>query len=242
MPDFWEKPAQGLRPTLVPDGPESDSELRHGFTLRAINGLAIHTVKTDRWFYAMDFADRVEIAWSAMIEELYTCDERPEISQLMGAAQRAIQRQVQSDRSSHGISNTDGASDAPNFYRYWWRTYIPGPEDRVIERASLKQIWPRLTERQREVLMALAAYGGDRQTAALSLGITYQHFCATVGEARRTFLRFWHEGEQPSRIWSQDRPSGGNPDHTIMTSVVRRRKRAARKKMESGQAESNGRD
>lgn len=216
------------RATLPPDpgGPAGGIELAHGYTLADLNRLAVHTVTRDVWHYGMSFPDRVEIAWSAMAETLYTHPQPPHVSTLMAAAQTHIRQRVQSDRASHGISNQDAHSPAPNFHRYWCNHHTASPENPVVERTALHQIWPRLAPRHRDVLTALAAHG-DYTTAAASLAMTYTTFRATVADARKRFLRLWHEGEQPSRIWATSRPgrSDAGPGHTTMTSIVRRRKR-----------------
>jgi hypothetical protein len=134
---------------------------------------------------------------------------------------------VQSDRSAHGISNADASSDTPNFYRYWWQQFrhTPGPETLLIDRIALWQIFPVLAPRYQRTLLALATHG-DHDKAAAALGITRATYNGHLSEARRAFYLLWHEGEQPSRLWAQDKRHGtGIDDHTVMHSIVRRRKR-----------------
>jgi hypothetical protein len=103
-----------------------------------------------------------------------------------------------------------------------------GPEDRVIERIALAQIWPCLRPAHREALLALAAHG-DYGLAARALGKPYSTFKADISRARREFLKLWHEGEAPSRPWVRDRRAGPGTDMHSLTYFLRhRRKRAQR--------------
>lgn len=205
-------------------------ELVHGYTLADLDRLSMVAVYRDFWHRGMDVDERRELSWSAMAEHLYTSEEPPTHRELLEAAWAAVQRQVQSDRSAHGISNTDVDTDAPNFWRYWWEQarYAPGPEDRVVDRTALWQIFGALSPRLRNVLLALAAHG-EHDKAAAALGITRATYNDSLSDARRAFFLLWHEGEQPSRLWAQDKrkrkhDSAGD-DHTVMHSIVRRRKR-----------------
>lgn len=211
--------------TLVPPG--AATELRHGYSLADLERLAKISVTTDIWYQGMHPADRYELSLSAMAMHLYETDEPPTANELFRAASVAMRRQVQSDRSAHGISNTDVYTAAPNFYRFWWEQFqlAPSHEGRIVDRAALWQIFPVLARRHQAVLVSLAIHG-DHDSAAAMLGITRATYNSYLSEARHAFLRLWHEGEQPSRLWAQDKRHGkGLDDHSVMHSIVRRRKR-----------------
>jgi hypothetical protein len=54
--------------------------------------------------------------------------------------------------------------------------------------------------------------------------------------ARKQFLRYWHEGEQPSRIWGRDHKGieSYTPYQSIITVTVRQRK-ARRERREAAE-------
>jgi hypothetical protein len=58
---------------------------------------------------------------------------------------------------------------------------------------------PELIRRLRQHAPDLHA---DHGLAAASLGISRRLFTARLSEARQAFLRRWHEGESPSRVWT----------------------------------------
>lgn len=201
--------------------------VRHGYTLADLDQLTMIAVLRDFWHRGMDLTERRELAWSAIAEHLCASDRPPARRELIEAAWAAVQHQAQSDRSAHGISNTDLRSAAPRFWKYWWEQalYIHGPEDRVVDLTALQQIWNELAPPFQRVLLALATCD-DHELAAKSLGITRATYNDRLSDARRAFYRLWHEGEQPSRLWARDHRGGkGTDDHTVMDSV-RRRKRS----------------
>jgi hypothetical protein len=203
------------------------AEVRHGYTLADLERLARIAVARDFWHQGMHPADRFDLSFSAMAECLYASDEPPASTDLLNAATTAVRQQAQSDRSAHGISSADVYKDAWNFYRFWWEQFrgTPSPEDLVVDRTALWQIFPVLAPRYRNTLLALAAHG-DHAKAAAALGVTRKTYDGHLSEARRAFRLLWREGEQPSRLWAQDkRAVKGTDDHTVMHSIVRRRKR-----------------
>lgn len=115
--------------------------------------------------------------------------------------------------------------DQGGFERYWWFTATsPGPENKVTERLALAQIWPRLHPHHQQVLAALADHN-DHGLAASSFGISRRMFTHQLSDARPAFLKHWHEGESPSRIWCTGKT----------TAIWRRRARRARRAAETGQ-------
>jgi hypothetical protein len=206
-----------------------DTELRHGYTLADIHKLTMIAVLKDYWHRDMSLDERQDLAWSAIAECLYGHDGSPTRHELIHAAQTAIGEQWRTDRGSHGIpyQKLGTSKDMPNFWRYWWTCTGPthGPEERVVDRLALHQIWTELSPRSRAVLLALATHD-DHNLAAESLGIARPVYNHWLSQARNSFYALWHEGEQPSRIWAPDHRHG-NGSHSV-TNNIRRRARARR--------------
>lgn len=178
--------------------PRGVIELRHGYTLddlRSIAGRVVHSA----WGQLGDRVERLEMAWSAIAEALYTSEDAPTRRDLWHAGVQAMGKYDADYHHHHGVTTTGGP--APRFQAYWClaRT-TPSPEDGAVERVALAQIWPQLSEHQQRALLALAAFD-DYDGAARALGLTYSAFYQAVWKARRRFLALWHEGETPSRIW-----------------------------------------
>jgi hypothetical protein len=207
------------------------AELRHGYTLDSLDRLAHFAARRKLWHHGLELFERAEIAWSALAEHLYACDEPPTVSELIRAGWRAISEHVDSRGQFHGYNrdNPDGGI-RPRFEGYW--RYVagpsPGPEERIVERLALSQIWPRLRPQHREALTALAAHG-DYGQAARALGESYATFKSQVSRARREFLELWHEGEAPSRPWVRDRRAIKGTDMHSVTYLIRDRRLRARR-------------
>lgn len=185
------------------------AELHHGYTLDHLHFIARRAVSASM-ARAMDYTDRLESAWSGVIEHLYSSEERPSSLALIQAGEKAIVRMISSEHRHHGYASRDsyaGPETALNYQRYWWTTPTASPEGRVVDYVSLWQIWACLSDKHRQVLATLAALG-DYENAADRLGITVGTFNVHVSKARKAFLTLWHEGEKPSRMWGTDRRVG----------------------------------
>ena len=211
--------------------PGTDTELRHGYTLAQVSQLSVQAVRRQHFHQAADFDDRVEVAWHAMIEHIYSATELPAERDVMYAGWRAISAHVRGDEQFRGRNRRDwyGGVTA-GFERYWWTTArnTPGPEERVTEQVALAQIWPMLRPVHRQVLAALAAHD-DYGRAAAALGKSRRTFTSQVGKARRAFFDLWHQGETPSRPWGHDRrrtTTGGGATITYRAITARRANRA----------------
>lgn len=206
----------------------NDVPLRHGYTMTRIYELALIAVRCERWYRHRDFHERSDIAWSAIAEHLYAADQVPSRSDLIRAGMLAIGAHYDKNWAQYGIYPKDRyAETGVNFERYWAIAGrpTPSPEERVVERAALQQIWHELTCGQREALTALAVYD-DYGRAAEALGKRRATFNAQVSVARQAFLALWHEGERPSRPWGHDRRRDGSiRQHNVTTVIKRRRKR-----------------
>lgn len=207
------------------------AELRHGYTLDHLHFIARRAVSASM-ARAMDYTDRLEAAWSGVIERLYMSEERPSSLDLIQAGEAALSRMIRTEHRHYGYAGRDsyaGPESAVNYQRYWWSTPAPSPENRVIERVSLWQIWEQLSDKHREVLATLSAHG-DYQAAADALGITVGTFNVHVSKARKAFYALWHQGEEPSRVWGTDRRVGrrdatepAKAKHRAATRAVARR-------------------
>lgn len=186
--------------------PAGDAQLRHGYTVSQVRVLSLAVVTRQTWYQSVDFDQRLEVAWHAIIEHLYASDQRPEPAALLRAAAHAVGQDVQQLHRFYGRNTHDRyAGTVAGFERYW-RTAAStssGPEPAVIDRVALAQIWPRLRPEHQQVLAALTTHD-DYALAAAALGISRSWFTTRLGAARREFLRLWHEGEPPSRPWAKD--------------------------------------
>jgi hypothetical protein len=212
--------------------PGPNAELRHGYTLAEVTRLSVLAVRRQRWNQAADFSDRLEVAWHAIVEHIYTAAERPSERDVMYAGWRAIGEFVASDYQFRGHNRQDRyAGVTAGFERYWWTAArpTPGPEERVTDRVALAQIWPLLRPLHRQVLTALAVHD-DYGLAAAALGKSRKTFTTQVGQARQAFLKLWHEGESPSTSWGVDRRRTSTADKRTITNrtIVSRQASRAR--------------
>jgi hypothetical protein len=182
--------------------PSGEEELRHGFTVSQVRALSLAVVTRQTWCQSVDFDQRLEVAWHAIIEHLYTAGEPPAMHELARAADHAVSQDVQQMRRFYGRKTDDQYA---GFERYWHTAagLSPGPETAVTERVALAQIWPRLRPLNQQAIAALAGWE-DYGLAAEALGISRRHFTGRISQARREFLSLWHEGELPSRPWAHD--------------------------------------
>jgi hypothetical protein len=220
---------------VLPPKTARDVELRHGYTLDHVRSLSIWTVRHDPYHAFADFDERLEVAWHAIIEHLYTCDQPPIPPEVIKAAWRAIGHHLSKDQHfRRGYSNREPGRDATastGFMRYWLDSGQPasGPEERATEYLALAQIWARLRPKDRELLAAMAEHE-DYAKAAAALGKPRHTYATEIGLARKAFRELWHEGETPSRPWGADRRASkpDSPKMRVTYRLVRRRAAQAR--------------
>jgi hypothetical protein len=203
----------------------SDTELRHGYTMASLDSLAKRAVFESRWQF-LPFHEKHELAWSAIAQELYSCQDPPRVRDLIRVGERAIRRHVEDLGHLHGVYYY--RSDAPymaRFEKYWWSQAAPtpSPEDRIIDQTALRQIWPHLNGVHQLVLTALATHG-DYQRAAAALNKPYKTFVTQIYLARKQFLALWHEGEQPSKMWGRDIRRRVPSQRSVTATTIRRRR------------------
>jgi DNA-binding protein Fis len=211
--------------------------LPHGYTMADLHKMTLGAIKEARWRLT-PFDERYEVARFAITERLYDESEPvPQWHDLVHTGKRATTRYLDDYFGEHGQDlKSVVLSDIcrPRFCMYWWEQTAPSPspENYIVDIFAVQQIWPRLTPRNKRILRMLAVYG-DYDSAAKALGITRDTFIDNLSQARKQFLRLWHEGESPSRIWGRDHKgiAGYTPAQSITTITIRQRKakRARRK-------------
>jgi hypothetical protein len=215
--------------------PDDVHALRYGYNLDDLQRFA--RIATWRVVGRIEYQTRYEVAWSAIAEALYSAVQAPEPGELIVAGYAAISAHLGDEMHHTGRDRKHVGQEMPRFSAYWrgLSPHAPSPEQRIVDATALRQIWPHLPGRQREALLALAAHD-DYLAAAAALGVTPGAFRALVSQARRTFLRLWHEGETPSRVWGTDRRVGSRASvaeptsrrRTATRAVVRRKGRPTR--------------
>ncbi|WP_018386409.1 helix-turn-helix transcriptional regulator [Wenjunlia vitaminophila] len=204
--------------------PAGQRQPMHGYTLTDLHHLTQTVLRLDRWHTATDVTDRYDAVWHALAEHLCTADEAPTRRALISVGIRASDRHVHGEMRHRGWSADHpghGSHTAPGYQRFWFAAHTPSPEDGVVDRIALAQVWPLLTPRQQQALTALAAYG-TYQAAAHAIGASPRTFTSIVAGARRRFYRWWHQGETaPTRPWRKDKrisaptDSSGKPRLTV---------------------------
>lgn len=193
-----------LTETPEPAAPTTASNGLHGYTIDDIQHLARLVLRMDRWHTAGDIDDRYDAVRFAIVEHLLTAKTPPTRGELLRAGTTASDQTVRDSMRTHGRDTRTTGQAMPMFLRYWNTAPTASPENPVVERQALAQIWPRLRLSEQKALEALAATG-DYQQAAAACGVTHATFTVLISTARRRFLRCWHEHETPSRIWRTDR-------------------------------------
>jgi len=188
--------------------PDDIHTLRHGYNLADLERFTRMAISRVRGVFALDPDERYEVAWSAIVERLYTApDEHPPTPwDLVFAGQDTLSRHVEVDMREHGLDKTNGGVRR-RYAAYWLGPRTFRMEPKVVDGIALWQIWPTLTDKQRQALLALAATGDHVKAAALA-GMTMANFRSQLSFARQRFLSWWHEGETPSRVWRPGRRSG----------------------------------
>ncbi len=212
-------------------------ELRHGYTLADLHQMTAAALKADRSM-AMDYHDRRDIAWSAIVEALYAAPHWPQRHTLIRAGWQAIYDEVRANRRHAGYRDREwdtGVGTAARFATYWAGLggVTHSPEERIVERVALPAILDVLSPAEREALAALAARDGDRDRAAADLGITLAAFNRRLQVGRRRCLALWLEGETPHRVALRrpDRRSHRGDVAECGTTAAARRHRSRRERL-----------
>jgi DNA-directed RNA polymerase specialized sigma24 family protein len=206
------------------------TNLWHGYSLDDIEHLAGTAARQARGGRLLDPTDRHEAAWGAIVEALATADTPPTTSDLLTVAYSAVNRASQDHRHTWGMTRAWGSTDGDMaaYQRYWElaRRSVASPEDPVVDRTALAQIWPRLSATHQQVLYALALHDGDHHAAAATAGKTLITFRSHLKSARAAYRALWHEHETPSRMWGK---SGQQGRRTAAQTLANRRQQRARR-------------
>ena len=202
-------------PAAVPVQPSGHPERRDplwGFTLEDIHVAARRAAATFIGVLARDFQEQYDAAWHGICELLLTSETRPAVHDLNRAGWTAVSRHTDGERSAQGRSahgEDHSAGSMPAFAKYWNSpAHAPSPEDMIVNRLATEEILAVIPPREQAAIRALAAcedYEDPYQAAADAMGITKGGLTAMVTRGRNRFRALWHEGEEPSRPWRQDR-------------------------------------
>lgn len=165
------------------------------------------SVSADRSM-ALGYADRHDIAWSAIAEHLCAAEVAPSRQELVRVGWQAIYRSVRASYRGRGYADgdygRDGEPTMSRFMKFWGAPVTPSPEDWIVESTAVSQVMETLTPTYRDALVALALHE-DYMLGAASLGINYKAFVFRIGVARKQVLALWHQGETPRRQRRTDR-------------------------------------
>lgn len=178
--------------------------LRHGLTYDDLDHAArIATSRTSGG--ALTVADRYEHAWGAAAIALCEGVEGLTFQDLVDAAWRGLVRASAQVMRHHGVHDKTWQI-RPSFRAYWQATPSDTPEDRITDRIALSQIWPHLTPRQQDVIVAVATYGSP-EAATEALGLAPSTVRAYLHHGRARAAALWWEGETPRPVQSRSRRS-----------------------------------
>lgn len=219
------------------DGTAVVGAVRFGYTLDDLDRITRTAIMWRAMYQGRDVDERYACGWHAAVETLLTTGERPYRNTLISAAKEAADALTRWTLEDNGIPRfrSDARrTDMPRFHAYWTTVarHTASPEDLVVERAALHQIFDRLTACEQEALTTLAATG-SYQGAADLLGLKYATFYRRVRSARLRFLALWMEGETPRRGWRDRRAQVPGRTQQTASSLIRRRARAAAARTEA---------
>lgn len=191
--------------------------LAHGYTMGHIDRLSFDAARRSR-STVIDFRDKQETAWHAIVEMLYDTTERPTHFTLLNHASDAVDRECRQVLRSRGIrAGEPGVGEydhKPKFLQYWLPVTGPMTDftDRIVERDALPQVLGKLSPLEYEAIATLAAHGSQKD-AAEALGITLGAFGLRLWQAREKVWRHWfeHETPPPKTRQSKDTCRYGHP-------------------------------
>src|SRR6266487_1745896 len=183
-------------------------EVRWGFSIEHLDALARQA--SARAFTAtFSRSDAIDVAWCGIVQHLYEATSRPTPAELLRAGTRAIHDDARADQRQHGVSQYNiqaGPGTVHRFAMYWWQRSTPSPENGIVDRVALQEIWPLLKPWMQQAILTLAVHGNDYGAAAAALHLNYQAYYRRLTKARARFFAEWHQGETPSRTWIDRRP------------------------------------
>lgn len=174
---------------------EDSTAVRHGYSVADLSRIAGVCVRAAARRGVRDLDEKRSAAMCALVGELHRHDCDPGSSVLLRAAETAISRTLDREWANWGY-NAATREPQKGFHPYWHHVAGTPMDEAVAERVAVHQILAALTDRQRQVVHALAETGDRRATAQL-LGIDPTTVSAVLGNARRAFMALWLEGETP---------------------------------------------
>jgi hypothetical protein len=214
-----------------------DDQLPHGFSLGDLAIAAEKAAYSSHW-RQVTFEQRVDIARFAILELLYTAEDRPDFWILVKRGQRAIHKYATKELHHRGLvarTGNPGGVPITRFWTYWRAIATPADshENVIVEAVAVRQILATLRPSYLRVILALAEHD-DYDLAARSLGKARHGFVTTLCLARKFFLELWHQHEAPSKIWGHDfrsaRTRRNRSDSKSITVTTVRRRRSARRR------------
>jgi hypothetical protein len=179
-------------------------ELPQGYTMAEVDRLASVAAGTVLTHVGQSMAERIDDAWSAIVERLYADPEPIEPGQLVWVAKKALYRGDRTYERHHGVFKRDrmnGFGSMPRFQQFWYQP-VATFEDSVVDVRAFAEIWPQLSPGEQEAVVAVAVWG-DQTAASEALGKEVKY---NLYHARKRFLALWHEHETPSKHWGYDHP------------------------------------
>ena len=210
---------------MIPESIYLDlTPIAHGYTAAAAARIA-HVAATHR--PGTDLEERHAIALCAIVAELRAAAADPGTLHLIRAAEKAVNRERGRDASSRGrnVNPNYDRTHLVGFVRYATPGARTPLDEAVAERVACRQIMAALTDRQRQVLLTLAACDGDPKAAARILVVHRVTVACILRNVRDRFLPLWHEHETPPAIdWSRAR----NITYSPQALAARRRRQEAK--------------
>jgi hypothetical protein len=204
----------------------------HGYTMRDLDQLTRIAIQRRSAYAACDIDERYAAGWHAAVDLLLTSEQPPTRRDLIHAAWESADHETRrtGEHRGHGRSRGDGSRSDGATVRFWayWDTdshTTPSPENGIVDRIALAQIWPQLTPGQQQALTALATMG-SYQAAADAIGVNYQAFCRRIFTARSRYLALWLEGETPAGRWRDRRIQTEGGKRQSASAHMRRRRRS----------------
>ncbi|PRX90686.1 hypothetical protein [Allonocardiopsis opalescens] len=194
---WWGRP-----PAAEEEEPPADDvhSVRWGYNILDIDRLARLAVRRSLFAHVGSFIDRYTAARDGVIDALYAAQERPTPRDLVTGGWRAMAVAEQAATRLYG--RTSKGETRPSYVAYWdaSSTVTGSHESGVVDRMALWQIWPTLTDGDRDVLLGLAMLQ-DREDMdlAAALGVTPAGLKDKLVRARSRFAALWYEGETPRR-------------------------------------------
>lgn len=175
--------------------PAGDLPIRHGYRIDDVRKLAVRAAASHYTSRVLPHDERVDVAWYAIVEHLYTAEQYPSPTHLGHIAQVAISRATQNGDHHAGIDRRNNRT-MPRFAAYWSQRVTGSPEEGIVERLALAQVLQLVSAGEAEALVALATL--DTQAAAAdALGLTMRGLQSRLARGRQVIYAAWFEGEVP---------------------------------------------